>query len=303
MVAQAAPPAPPPSSAIREPQPFDLTPVKLPERGAAFAPMQNFKTSALYHLPARMYLNATVENTLRLETNVLQTHKRYHSDMIYRVLPNVTMGYAFTKTTRVAANYFMFRDQYMANNHLLSRTIHSVGFRADHDFLLTPRTTLTTSLMARELFITRAEELNDIIPSVTVVHRVGNAGIVYGSVLGQLRWTDVLGKFQEGDQFYSVGGVYRTPKWTFIADTTLVDNFGNRNLRGGAQSNHVIVTTLEAGRKISSRLPLTAFVRAEPIFNIGNNKRVGFSGVNFRIFGGIRAEISKPAIFPVRLRG
>lgn len=278
-----------------------MTPVRLPERGGSFGSMQNFKTGALYYLPSKMFFNATIENSLRLETNVLQTTKRNHSDMVYRVLPNVTLGYALNRSTRVSSNYFFFRDQYMDNSNLLSRNIHSVGMRIDKDLLVTPKGSITAGFFARELFITNFQALQDLIPSVTAVKRVGSNGAIYGSVLGQLRWRKVFANFQEGDMFYSFGGVYRTPKWTFLADTTVIDNFGKPALRGGVANNHVIVMTLEAGRKVSSKLPLTAFVRAEPIFNIGQEKRTGFAGVNFRIFGGLRTEFSKPAIFPVKL--
>jgi hypothetical protein len=190
----------------------------------------------------------------------------------------------------------------MDNSSLLSRNIHSVGFRGDKDFIVSPRTTVTTSFFARELFISNFDELSDLIPSVTVVRRVGSGGAVYASALGQIRWRDVFKEFQEGDTFFSIGSVYRNPKWTLVFDTTLIDNYGRPSLRGGVANNHAIVCTLEAGRKISQRLPLTAFIRAEPIFNIGQNTRAGYAGVNVRVFGGIRAEISKPAIFPVSLR-
>lgn len=280
---------------------IDLTPVKLPERSRAFGDFQSFKMGMLYKLPARMFFNTTCENSLRLETNVLQTHNRNHADMIYRVLPNVTLGYALTKQTRVSANYFFFRDQYMDNSNFLSRNVHSVGMQGNHDFIISPRTTITTGVLWRELFITRNPDLNDLIPQAQVVRRVGERGAIYGGVMGQFRFQHVFGVFQEADQFYSFGAVYRTPKWTLLADNTLITNFGKRHLRGG-DNNQVIVMTLEAGRKISSRLPLTAFVRAEPIFNMGDWKRTGFGGVNVRIFGGIRAEINKPAIFPVHIK-
>jgi hypothetical protein len=283
------------------PQQFDLTPVKLPERGSAFANMQSFRMGALYYLPSKMFFDATVENSLRLETNAFQTEHRNKPDMIYRILPNVTLGYAPTRTTRISANYFFFRDQYTQHANVLSHNIHSVGLRGDKDWILNSKTTLTTSFFARELFISGFDELSDLLPSATLVRRVGSSGAVYASALGQLRWRNVFGAWQEGDTFFSVGGVRRTPKWTFVFDTTLIDNYGRPALRGGVANNHVIVVSMEAGRKISQRLPMTAFIRAEPIFNIGQAERQGFAGVNFRLFGGIRAEISKPAIFPVAL--
>ena len=283
------------------PQQFDLTPVRLPERGSAFGPMQNFKTSALYHLPAKMFVDASCENTLRFESNVLQRTQNVRSDAVYRVFPNVTAGYAFTRKTRISTNFFYFRDEYF-NNSRISRNIASLGIQGAHDFQITPRTTFTSSLFARELFITHSHSLVDIIPGGTVFHRVGRSGGVYASVLGQLRWANFLKRWQEGDQFYSFGALYRTPKWTFVWDNTLIDNFGAPGLRGGVATNHQIIMSMEAARKVSSKVPVVAFVRAQPIFNIGQDNRQGFSGFNLRLFGGFRTEISKPAIFPVKLR-
>jgi hypothetical protein len=152
---------------------------------------------------------------------------------------------------------------------------------------------------ARELFITDQPELNDWIPSVVLVRRAGTSAVIYGSILGQIRFRKVLGRYQEFDQFYSVGGIYRKRAWIFTGDCTFISNFGKRALRFGP-NNYNFILTLEAARQISPRLPLAAFVRVEPIFNIGANQAQGFAGVNVRVFGGIRAEISKPAIFPVK---
>lgn len=275
--------------------PIDLTPVRLPARGNIF---DAFKAGALYNLPARMFFNASVENTIRLETNVFQTLKGNRADGIYRVLPNCTLGYALGRRTRVSANYFFLRDTYF-RNHILNRNIHSVGFRVDQDFPINAKASGTVGFFARELFITDQPELNDLIPSVVIVRRAGSKGIIYGSVLGQVRFRKVLGRYQEFDQFYSIGGVYRSRPWVFTGDLTFISNFGKRALRFGP-NNYNFILTLEAGRQIVSQLPMTAFVRVEPIFNIGANQAQGFAGVNVRVFGGIRAEISKPAIFPIK---
>lgn len=282
------------------PQAFDLTPVKLPERQSAYGSMQSVRTSLLYYLPPKMFFNAQVENSLRLETNAFQTSSHNKPDMVYRILPNVNLGYAPTPTTRISANYFFFRDQYTVHARTLSHNIHSVGLRGDKDFILSKRDTLTASMFARELFISNFDELSDLLPSVTYVHRVNPTTAMYGSAVGQLRWRNVLSNWQEGDTFFSVGAVKRTPSYELLFDTTLIDNYGRPALRSGVANNHVMVVSLQAGHKISQRLPLTAFVRAEPIFNIGQ-ERQGFAGVNFRLFGGIRADFNKPAIFPVSL--
>jgi len=277
--------------------PVDLVPVQLPSRTN---PMQYAKEGILYHLPSRMFLTGTVENSLRLETNIFQTNSHYRQDMIYRILPNFTLGYALSRKTRVSANYFFLRDQYAFHNSLMSRNIQSVGFEVDRDFQLSPKTTLTAGLFGRELFMTNSQPFTDILPSLTLVRRVGQSTILYSSIMGQLRWRHMLTQWQEGDQFYTIGGIYRKNLWAFSANTTLVSNFGIQSLRGGA-NNQVIIMNLEADRQISRKLPLVAFVRVQPIFNIGANQSPGFAGVNFRVYGGLRMDIAKPALFPPKI--
>ncbi len=277
--------------------PVDLTPVQLPSRTSA---LESAKEDALFHLPAQMFFSGTMENSIRLETNVFQTLHHQRQDMVYRVLPNVTLGYALTRKTRISANYFFLRDTYADHGHALSRNIQNVGFEIDHDFTLTNKTTLTTGFFARELFLTHSRPLNDLLPSATLVHRVSPASIVYGSVTGQLRWVDVLGEWQEGDQFYAIGTVYRKNLWSFSTNATLVDNFGKRRLRGGA-NNQIIILTTELDRQLSRKLPVVAFIEAQPIFNMGANESPGFAGFNFRLYGGLRISVAKPALFPVKV--
>lgn len=278
--------------------PIDLTPVNLPERpGAAF---QSYKSESLYRLPSRMFFDANVENSLRLETNVFQTLKRNRADGVYRILPNVTLGYALDRKTRVSANYFYLRDNYMLNAHALNRSIHSVGFAINRDLYTGRKGTITGGFFARELFITRAPELCDLLPSVSFNRRVGQRGLLYGSITGQIRMRKFLGRFQEFDQFYSFGGLMRRGAWTLLADNTFVSNFGRTKMRGG-HNQQIFVLTMEASRPVHRRLPLVAFVRAQPIFNIGASGNPGFAGFDFRLFSGLRLELSKPAIFPVKI--
>jgi hypothetical protein len=283
-------------------QPIDLTPLRLPTKDNEFSTMQNLRINTLYKLPAKMFVNVNVENSLRLETNAFQTRHSQRADMVYRVLPDVTLGYSLTPKMRVSANYFYFHDLYADHGASLSRNVHSVGLRADKDWTITPNTIVTTSVQDRELFITRNPALNDILPSVAVSHRVGDNAVIYSSVLGQLRFRDFMGgRFQEGDQFYSMGGVYRKDRWLGSADATLIDNFGKGKLRFGPDSNHIIVLTMEGGRRLTQTIPLIAFVRAQPIFNIGAANQ-GFAGFNMRLFGGLRLELSKPSLFPRDLK-
>jgi hypothetical protein len=297
-IAQAASGAP--GTTVDNKAPVDLAPVKLLERTSPVFPANQFQTGLLYKLPAKFFFYSSTENSLRYETNVLQTLHHNRSDMVYRVLPNITAGYALTPRTRVSANYFFLRDQYTRDNHALSRNIHSIGGQIQHDIPITERTNLTAGFMGRQLLLSRGQPLSDLLPSLQLTHRVGARGILYGGVLGQIRFRNTLGKFQEGDQFYSFGGMYRLPRWFFLWDNTFITNFGNRRLRFGPNNQNMIMT-LEADYRISPRIPVVAFVRAQPIFNIGADEATGFAGFNFRIFGGLRLDLNKSPVFPVKM--
>ncbi len=284
---------------------YDLTPVSLPRRTPTFSRFEGMKYNALYTLPGRLFFSAVVDNSLRCETNVFQTASHNKTDMIYRCLPNTTLGWALTRTTRVSANYFFLRDQYTKYNNPLSRNFHSVGFQIDQDLYAKGRTTVTAGFLGRALFSNPDNFsdtfFNDLLPSLTATRQVGYSGVIYGSVLGQIRFREMCSQFQEGDQFYSFGGVYRKGPWTALGDMTMNSNFGNSNLRLG-HNNQVIILTEELARRLPYlRLPIEGYVRCQEIFNMGANANPGYAGFNFRVFGGIRATISKPAIFPVRL--
>ncbi len=284
---------------------YDLTPVSLPRRTPSFNRFEGMKYNALYALPSRLFFSAVVDNSLRCETNVFQTASHNRPDMIYRILPNTTLGYALTQHTRVSANYFFLRDQYTKYNNPLSRNFHSVGFQIDQDLYAKGRTTVTAGFFGRALFSNPDNFsdtfFNDLLPSITATRQVGYSTILYGSVLGQIRFREMLSKFQEGDQFYSFGAVHRKGPWTALGDMTVNSNFGNSNLRQG-HNNQVIILTEEIARRLPYlRLPIEAYVRCQEIFNMGANANPGYAGFNFRVFGGIRATIAKPAIFPVRL--
>lgn len=284
---------------------FDLTPVSLPRRNPSFNRMEGFQGSFVHALPPRLFFSALVDNSLRLETNVYQTKNHYRQDMIYRVLPNTVLGYALTRKTRVSANYFFLRDQYTKYANPLDRNFHSVGGQVDHDFYTSNKWQVTGSFFARALFTTpdefSAQFFNDLLPSVSVIRNVGLGTRVYGTVLGQIRFREVLSQFQEGDQFYSFGAVHNKNRWQFLGDFTLNNNFGNSNLRQGHNNQVIILTEEVAYRLPKMPLPIEPYIRCQQIFNMGANSSPGYAGVNTRVFGGIRAWVAKPVIYPVKL--
>lgn len=284
---------------------FDLSPVSLPRRNPSFNRMEGFQGSLLHTLPPKMFFSVFVDNSLRLETNVFQTKNNARSDMIYRVLPNTVLGYALTRSTRISANYFFLRDQYTKYANPLDRNFHSVGFQIDQDLYNKNRTLVTLGFFGRALFTTpdefSAQFFNDLIPSLTVTRQVGYSTKLYAAILGQIRFREMMSHFQEGDQFYSFGAVHNKGRWTFLGDFTLNNNFGNSTLRQG-ENNQVIILTEEIAYRLPKiKLPIEPYVRAQQIFNMGAQNSPGYAGVNTRVFGGIRAWIAKPVIYPVRL--
>lgn len=298
-----------PSDALSpEDRPVDLTPVSLPRRSPNFNRLDSFEAGVLYRLPTRLFFSSTVENSLRAETNIFQTERDATTDMIYRVLPNTTLGYALTRTTRVACNYFFLRDQYTEFNRPLSRNFHSVGFILSQDIPNRSKYNVNLNFMSRGLFATMdyldESFFNDLLPQLSVSRPVSNRfgnGVLYLNILGQIRFREVLSKFQEGDQFYSLGYVHWRGPWQFLFDTTLNNNFGSKRLRLG-NDNQVFILTQEIARRVHPRFNLQTFVRSQEIYNMGASSSPGYAGFNYRIFGGLRFQVSKAPIFPVRMQ-
>ncbi|MGD9680679.1 MAG: hypothetical protein AB7W16_05790 [Candidatus Obscuribacterales bacterium] len=291
-----------------ENRPVDLTPVSLPRRSPNFNRLDSFEAGVLYRLPTRLFFSSTVENSLRAETNIFQTERNATTDMIYRVLPNTTLGYALTRTTRVACNYFFLRDQYTEFNKPLSRNFHSVGFILSQDIPNRSKYNINLNFMSRGLFATMdyldESFFNDLLPQLGISRPVSNRfgnGVVYLNILGQIRFREVLSKFQEGDQFYSLGYVHWRGPWQFLFDTTLNNNFGSKRLRLG-NDNQVFILTQEIARRVHPRINLQTFVRSQEIYNMGASSSPGYAGFNYRIFGGLRFQVSKAPIFPVRMQ-
>lgn len=307
---------------MNETQQVDLVPAALPRRTPAFGRYNDFQQRALYHLPAKMFFSSVIENSLRLETNVFQTSPKESSDMIYRILPNTTLGYALTKSTRVSANYFFLRDQYTDFSPLLNRNFHSLGFQITQALPVKGKTGVMVGFMGRGLWATLdkfpGSFFNDYLPSITVTRPLGDKGraMVYASVIGQLRFREMCARFQEGDIFYTLGHIYRRGGWTLANDFTLVSNFGSQKIRQGPDTQ-IIIMGQELSRQISRKYPwLQTFLRTQQIYNMGAGNvpfipgvtggggvYPGFAGVNCRVFGGLRMTLNKDPIWVPKLKG
>ena len=308
--------------------PTDIVP--LPESEGRNSYGDRLQLKLLKKLPSRFYFLSVTESSLRDETNVYQTPTKRHmlraasggvpfgalstdaqasvlktisiaskNDGVFRVLPNVTAGWALTPRTRVFGNYFLLRDQ-LFHQVAVNTVIESVGGGIQHDFQIGTRGNLQATLQARELYQNKVHRVFDYLPGVTYSHVLSPHAVAFASALLQLRGKQfIVAPNREIDPFYSVGVVYQRGKWQFSHATTFLQNFrqpfGNNALI--PINNYAFVLDFEVARRITNKIPgLQAFVRAEPIYNLHSNATPGLSGMDFRIFGGVRLTISKPTL-------
>ncbi len=313
-----------PSTAI----PTDVVPLPESEGRNSFG--ERLQLKLLRKLPSRFYFLAVTETSLRDETNVYQSPTKRHllraasagipfgalssegqasvlrtlsiaskNDGVFRVLPNVTAGWALTPRTRVFANYFLLRDQ-LFHQVSINTVIESVGGGIQHDFPLGRRGNLQATLQARELYQNKVHKVFDYLPGITYSRVLTPHAVVFASALLQLRGKQfIVAPNREIDPFYSVGIVYQRGGWQFSHATTFLQNFrqpfGNNALI--PVNNYAFVLDFEVARRITKKIPgLQAFVRAEPIYNLHSNATPGLSGMDFRIFGGVRLTVSKPTL-------
>jgi hypothetical protein len=310
--------------------PTDVVP--LPESRGQNPVSNRFQFKLNYKLPTRFYFLSVTEISLRDETNVFQTASRAHmlraasggdpfglltadqqasvlksasiasrNDGVFRVLPNVTAGWALTPKTRVFANYFVLRDQ-LFHNVSVNTLIESIGGGIQHDFQMGRNGNLQATFQARELYQNHVHDVFDYLPGITYTRSITPHSVVFASALLQLRGKQfIVAPNREIDPFYSLGAVYQRGAWQFSHATTFLQNF-RQPFAGNALipiNNYSFVLDFEVARRVHKKLPgLQAFVRAEPIFNMHSNATPGLSGVDFRIFGGLRLTLSKPSILP-----
>jgi len=291
---------------------------------------ENLQLRVLQKLPARFYMTGSIESSFRYETNIFQFPRKSillrqlpppetirrlsaqdqltvsnilslasREDTIFRVLPNVTGGFAITPRTRVFTNYFMIRDSLMHNTRL-NTTIHSIAGGVQHDFPIGQRANLQAEFQCRELFQAHQQPVFDFLPGLTVSYVATPRTVLFANALLQMRGKKYFqAPTKEIDPFYTWGALHQRGGWSFSASSTLVQNFREPFRRNATipVNNYAFICDFEVARRLFRQLPgLQAFVRAEPIFNFHSNNRPGLAGQDFRLFWGLRMAASKPAL-------
>lgn len=309
--------------------PTDVVPLPAAEERLSFG--ENLQLRILQRLPARLYFNGSVESTFRLETNPFQFPKKSifinrnfppppvfaqlnafqqndffrqlsfinAFDVVFRVLPNVTIGWTLTPRTRVFGNFFMIRDSLM-HNVQLNTTIFSVAYGIQQDIPISRRGNLQVECQARELMQQNGTPVFDLLPALTFSYIMTPRLVLFANTLLQARGRGYFKPAtRELDPFFTFGGLYQRGGWSVSATGTYVQNW--REMYGANASipinNQSWILDFEVARRLFKELSgLQAFVRAEPIWNFGSHQTPGLAGFDYRFFWGLRMAMGKPPL-------
>ncbi len=309
--------------------PTDVVPLPLAQERQALG--ESFKFRLFQRLPLRFYMNATVETSGRFETNVFQfptrrtilnratfdrgepfaklttkeqetliatANKSSAHDNIYRVTPNITAGWALGPKTNIFVNYFYLRDK-LARYNQLNTFINQVGAGIEHNIPVGKKANLELQYMSRELFQANSKPVYDYLPSTTLTYFVRPNTIAYLNSLVQFRSLQFFGAVnREIDPFFTIGAVHQRGPWSFSANMTYLNNFRHGFPDASLKLNsQTIICDFEVAKQLFKKIPgFQGFIRAEPVYNFATNQTPGLAGMDFRIFYGVRATVSKPVI-------
>jgi hypothetical protein len=218
--------------------------------------------------------------------------------VVFRALPNVPGGRTHTPNTRVYGTFFTIRDS-LFRSIQLNTDIYSYGWGVQHDIPAGRRGNILADLQFRELNQMHQHSVFDFLPGLTGSYVVTPRTVAFVSTLLQIRGRKYFQALtRELDPFYTVGMLHQRGRWSFSMTSTFVQSFraqfGHESLL--PVNNYSIISDFEISRRLTARLPVQAFVRAEPIWNMHSHNHPGLAGTDFRIYYGLRLAVSKPAL-------
>jgi hypothetical protein len=275
--------------------PTDTTPVNIGREQEMFRPGPTFYL--LQKLPARSWFNLSAEASQRYESNVFLQRKDGRSDYVFRILPNISVGYNLEKNTSIYVNYFVIKDVFAGRPQLTFPTNQSLALGVRREVPLGTKATLQFDFQARELWQVPHVRQADLLPGVTYTRVISPRTIAFGNMILQLRGKNYfVAPTREIDPFYTVGFLRSYGNWVLTCACTLVTNFRHPPFNDAIPpvSNNAMIADFEISHPISKKLPnVVVFARAEPIWNWSSKGFPGISGYDFRFFTGIRYTLVK----------
>ncbi len=279
--------------------PTDVTPVNILREQELFrpGPMYYF----MQKLPPRLWFNLAAETSQRYESNVFLQRTDGKSDYVYRILPNITLGYDIAKNTSIYTNYFMLKDLFAGRSKLSFPTNQSLALGIRHQVPVGTKANLQFDFQARELWQLPHVRQADFLPGVTYTRVLSPRSVAFVNVILQLRGREYfVAPTREIDPFYTIGYLHSYGSWVLSSAVTLVTNFRHPPFNDSIPpySNNAIIADVEISHPVTKKIPnLVAFARAEPIWNWDSKGFPGISGYDFRFFTGLRYTLIKPSFY------
>ncbi|MBX9570550.1 MAG: hypothetical protein K2X77_16785 [Candidatus Obscuribacterales bacterium] len=311
---------------------FESQYVPVPGFDRRYSVGDRLRLNALERLPPRLTVDANCESSFRYELNPFQFPTKGQikskifptpdvffnldpatqnqlldlltlvnkSDVAYRVIPNLTVGWMLTPRLKAFSNYFFIKDTFLGRDHILSTNSHSISGGLHHDLPFKKRFTLSSDFQFRELFVKEADPLFDFLPSLTLSCAVTPRTSVFANTLLQLRGIKYFqAPTAEIDPFYTIGMSHQRGQWSLTSSLLLVTNYRSVFLGKNSeiqQDPFAFIYDTELSRPISKRFPsLRGFLRTEHIWNFHTNNSPGSSGYDFRLFWGAKMAVGKPS--------
>ncbi|MBY0405612.1 MAG: hypothetical protein K2X66_17045 [Cyanobacteria bacterium] len=269
-------------------------------------------------LPNQFYLYGSSEVSGRMETNPYQAPPHFREPFVentgaFRLQNNLTMGYALTPKDKVQISFFHLMNKYdNFTRFRLDGSSSSFAPSYQRTLLEKDGWQLTGNIQARQTITNTNATSGSILPSITLVKGFRKAGYAYLNTALDL-----------GRNHFAIGGIDTiTPSATlgygwqmpYDSQNVWLKPLGGLNITAsGTYSFSTVSTaefpspsnfqsyflTAEVAMPVYQNAPVSLFCRSEAIFNTGHDRNAfGVSGVNYRLFGGLRVSANKNAVFP-----
>jgi hypothetical protein len=269
-------------------------------------------------LPNQLYIYASSEVSGRMETNPYQAPHRFKEPFVentgvFRLQDSLTIGYALTPKDKVQLSFFHLVNKYdNFTRFRLDGSSYSISPSYQRTLLQKNGWDLSATIQARQTITQTNATSGGLLPSVTLVKGFQKAGYAYlntavdlgrsNFAIGDIDTITPSATLGYGWQmpyessslwFRPLGGLNFTASGTYSFTTVSTAEFPSPS---NFQSYFL---TAELSKPLYKHAPLSLFCRSEVILNTGHDRDAfGVSGVNYRLFGGLRVSANKYAVFP-----